>query len=106
MSALAVSSFAGVAVKVQAKRATVCRASALVTKAGAYDEELMTSLPANLRAAIGRRGLKITAAAAECKIPRVTFQRYLCGTREPSLDQLAAIARALGTTVSRLTKGI
>ena len=41
MSALAVSSFAGVAVKVQAKRATVCRASALVTKAGAYDEELM-----------------------------------------------------------------
>lgn len=64
------------------------------------------TLTENLRFQISRRGLTVTAAAAKCGIGRVTLQRYLSGSRTPDLTQLARLAKALGTTVSKLTKGL
>ena len=66
----------------------------------------MTTLSTNLRLAIARHGLTITAAAALFGMGRVQLHRYLNGQRTFDVDQLAAIAAALGTTVSRLTKGM
>ena len=66
----------------------------------------MTPLARNIHTAIARRGLTVTAAAVECGIDRVTMYRYLADQRTPPMSRLETIAAALGTTVSKLTKGM
>ena len=64
----------------------------------------MTALATNLRAALDRLGLTVTAAAALSGVHRVTFQHYHGGRRTPSLSALEKLAAALKTTPDKLLK--
>lgn len=56
----------------------------------------------NIKAARKAAGLTQAALAKKCGLATVTVRQYESGKREPRLNQLANIARSLGTTLYEL----
>lgn len=72
------------------------------SKPGRPATEPATPLGAAIRRARGKRRVEDLAAA--CGVAVQTWWRWERGERQPALDQLCAIAAALGVSVARLLK--
>ncbi len=66
----------------------------------------MNQLGNNIRAARMRKGWSQEAAAHKLGVTVATWNRWENGANVPPMDQLQRIAELLGTTVSKLTKGV
>lgn len=66
----------------------------------------MAELSDNIRAAREKKGWSQETAARKLDVALVTWSRWETGRNSPSISMLQEVAELLGTTVSKLTKGI
>src|SRR5262245_41846721 len=59
----------------------------------------------NLRSLREQAGLTQTEMAGKARVPFRSYQNWETGLREPRIDALAALAKALGVTIDELVGG-